>query len=141
VIAYLDTSVLIRILLREDHALREWHQIQLGITSEITRVECYRTLDRLRLIEVFDDEDYASKVIEVEDLLSRIDKWRLTKKILQRASDSLPTVIGTLDAIHLVSAMTYREGQPKDEPPIMLATHDQGLAACARATGFRVLGA
>jgi hypothetical protein len=50
-------------------------------------------------------------------------------------------VIGTLDAIHLVSAMLYRERQPEDEPPICIATHDNSLAACAHATGFRVLGA
>jgi predicted nucleic acid-binding protein len=140
VIAYLDTSVLIRILLREEKPLRAWRGIELGITSEITRVECYRTLDRLRVMEVLDDEEHATKTAEVDDLLSRIDTIRLTKRILARASEPLPTVIGTLDAIHLVSAMTYRDKQPKDEPPIYIATHDNSLGACARVTGFRVLG-
>ena len=139
-IKFLDTSVLIRILLREENPLRQWHEIQLGVTSQITRVECYRTLDRLRIVDVLNDDEHAEKVAEVEDLLSRIDVVRLDKRILARASESLPTAIGTLDAIHLVSAMTYRERQPKDEPPIYIATHDNSLAACARNTDFRVIG-
>jgi predicted nucleic acid-binding protein len=139
VIAYLDTSVLIRILLREKNTLPQWDEIQVGVTSQITRVECHRTLHRLRLIDVLNDDEHAAKLAEVEDLLSRIDIMPLKKLILQRASEPLPTVIGTLDAIHLVCAMTYRERQPREEPPIFLATHDQSLASAGRATGFRVL--
>ena len=137
--AYLDTSVLIRVLLREKTALVEWSEIELGVTSEITRVECYRTIDRLWSTDVLDDEDHAAKCVELEDLLGRIDVVPLTKEIPRRASQSLPTPIGTLDAIHLVSAMKYREAQEEDESPIFLATHDHALAAAARATGFRVL--
>lgn len=138
--AYLDTSVLIRVLLREKTALAEWNEIDLGVTSEITRVECYRTIDRLWSTDVLDDDDYAAKCVEAEDLLSRIDVVPLTKEILRRASQSLPTPIGTLDAIHLVSAMTYRERQDTDERPIVMATHDRSLAAGARAAHFELLG-
>jgi predicted nucleic acid-binding protein len=141
VIAYLDTSVLVRILLRESYPLSQWDEVRLGITSEITRLECYRTHDRLHLAEVFSDEEHAAKVAEVEDLLSRIDVVRLKKPILFRAAEPMPTIIGTLDAIHLVSALVFRERQPREEPPIYMATHDKALAACARASGFRVLGA
>ena len=129
-----------RILLREQNSLREWDEIEVGVTSEITRVECYRTIDRLYVIDVLDDDGRAAKIAELEDLLSRIDFVPLRKTILRRASEAMPTVIGTLDAIHLVSAMVYRKLQPENEPPIYLATHDHGMAACARATGFRVLG-
>jgi predicted nucleic acid-binding protein len=138
--AYLDTSVLIRVLLREKTALAEWNEITLGVTSQITRVECYRTIDRLWLTDFFDEGDHTAKLAEVEDLLSRIDVVPLTPEILRRATESLPTPIGTLDAIHLVSAMSYRDLQGPNERPIVMATHDRSLAAGARAAHFELLG-
>jgi predicted nucleic acid-binding protein len=138
--AYLDTSVLIRVLLREKTALAEWNEITLGVTSQITRVECHRTIDRLWLTDVLDEGDHAAKRAEVEDLLSRIDVIPLTPEILRRASEVLPTPIGTLDAIHLVSAMSYRELQDPSARPIIMATHDRSLAAGARAAHFELLG-
>lgn len=139
--AYLDTSVLIRVLLREKTALPEWNEITLGVTSQITRVECYRTIDRLWLTDVLDEDDHAAKRADVEDLLSRVDVVPLTPEILRRATEVLPTPIGTLDAIHLVSAMSYRELQDPNEHPIVVATHDRSLAAGARASRFEVIGA
>lgn len=49
--------------------------------------------------------------------------------------------VGTLDAIHLATAMHYQELQSPDEPPIRFATHDLALARAARAMGLRVIGA
>ena len=57
------------------------------------------------------------------------------------ASEPLPTVLGTLDAIHLASALLYRDAQPDDEPPIVIATHDRAFATAARILRFRVIGA
>ena len=47
---YVESSVLLRIVLGERDRLREWSRITEAMTSDITRVECLRTLDRLRLI-------------------------------------------------------------------------------------------
>jgi Transposase DDE domain len=41
VIAYIDTSVLLRVALGQSNALPEWRQIDRGITSALTRVEGY----------------------------------------------------------------------------------------------------
>ena len=38
-IAYVDSSVLLRLLLREPRALREWPQLEWGVTSALTEVE------------------------------------------------------------------------------------------------------
>lgn len=58
-IAYLDSSVLLRVVLGENGALEEWPTIECGLTSGLTEVECLRTLDRLRLAESLDDEQAA----------------------------------------------------------------------------------
>jgi hypothetical protein len=50
----------------------------------------------------------------------------------------MPTVLGTLDAIHLATALLWRENTGSD---LVMATHDGSLALAARAAGFRVIGA
>ena len=54
----------------------------------------------------------------------------------QRASETFPTVVGTLDAIHLATALAVREVEPID----LLLTHDAQLGTAARSLGFSVLG-
>ncbi len=41
----------------------------------------------------------------------------------------MPTVVGSLDAIHLVSAMLVRE---RHDPNVVFATHDRQNAVAAR---------
>ena len=45
---------------------------------------------------------------------------------------------GTLDAIHLATAMLWRERTGAD---LVMATHDTALATASRASGLRVIGA
>jgi len=48
-IAYVDASVLLRVVLRQPNALPEWTQIDRGVSSALVTTESLRTLDRLRL--------------------------------------------------------------------------------------------
>jgi len=57
--------------------------------------------------------------------------------VLSRASQPLPTELGTLDAIHLASALLWRDTAGID---LFMATHDSALAVAARACGLRVVG-
>jgi predicted nucleic acid-binding protein len=45
--------------------------------------------------------------------------------------------LGTLDAIHLATALAWRERADED---LTLATHDRALGAAARASGVPVVG-
>jgi predicted nucleic acid-binding protein len=45
--AYLDSSVLLRLLLGQADALAEWQEVEAGVVSALVEVECLRTLDRL----------------------------------------------------------------------------------------------
>jgi hypothetical protein len=60
----------------------------------------------------------------------------LDERIMQRASETFPTVVGTLDAIHLATAISVRESEEID----LLLTHDSQLGIAARSLGFEVLG-
>jgi hypothetical protein len=106
-------------------------------TSQLTEVECLRTLDRLyRLGRLSADEVAAARAV-VFDALDAAEVMAVAPGILRRASEPLPTPLGTLDAIHLVSALTLAERFSID---ITFATHDRDLGRCARACGLDVIG-
>jgi hypothetical protein len=60
----------------------------------------------------------------------------VTEAILVRAGESFPTVVGTLDAIHLASALAVRDSVGLDR----LLTHDLQQATTARGLGLQVEG-
>ena len=136
-IAYIDTSALLRIVLREAGALEELRTYEALISSELIAVESRRTIDRLRLQGALTTEEAAERARVVADWLEAIDLVLLRPPVLSRASDPLPTPLGTLDAIHLVTALIWRE---RMGPLPVIATHDTALGLAARAFGFEVRG-
>ncbi|HET8772215.1 MAG TPA: PIN domain-containing protein [Thermoanaerobaculia bacterium] len=139
-ITYLDSSVLLRIVLREPGPLAEWDQITVPITSVLTRVGMARTMDRNTILRTASETELAAKRDEIADMLRRINAVALDGSVLDEAARPLPVVVGTLDAIHLASAVLYRAARP-GERPIYFATHDKQLATAARAMHFEVIGA
>ena len=136
-IAYLDSSVLLRVVLGQRGRLKEWRAVDEGIVSALAEVECLRTLDRLRLRGAITDQDLSIRREAVYRLLEEIEIVEPTRPILARASLPLATPVGTLDAIHLATAMLWRESNPAD---LAFATHDAALGIAARASGFTVVG-
>ena len=58
-IAYLDSSVLLRMVLGQKDRLRQWREVRQGVASSLVEVECLRTLDRLRLYQGIGHEAIA----------------------------------------------------------------------------------
>ncbi|MBI4470893.1 MAG: PIN domain-containing protein [Acidobacteria bacterium] len=136
-IAYLDSSVLLRVILGQRDKLKEWKSIDRGVASALVETECLRSLDRLRLRSGTGDEEIAIRREAVFRLLESIEVVDLDQRILKRAAQPLPTELGTLDAIHLVTALDWGEESGK---PLVMATHDQALGVAARACGLPVVG-
>lgn len=136
-IAYLDSSALLRLVLREQGALEELPSAETLVSSELLSVECLRTLDRLRLQGALSLEETLARRDAVVDWLEAVDLVLLQRSVLSRASEPFPTPLGTLDALHLATALLWREQTGKD---LVMATHDAGLALAARAFGFETLG-
>jgi predicted nucleic acid-binding protein len=130
--------VLLRVVLSQPDRLPEWADIRQAVTSALTEVECLRTLDRRLRQGLLDSEDLADRRGLVLRLLERMDRVDVSPAILRRAADPFPTPLGTLDAIHLATAILWRDGRTQ---PLVLATHDGQLATAARATGFATTGA
>lgn len=133
---YVDSSVLLRVVLGESRRLRTWGRISQAVSSELIRLECLRTLDRARLTLRLEDEAVADRRAAVLEAIEGFSLVPLSRPVLERAADPFPTMVGSLDAIHLASALLVRD-RFED---LSLATHDDELALAARAVGFQVQG-
>lgn len=138
-IAYVDSSVLLRIVLGQPDALAEWSTIRQGVASALVMTESLRTLDRLRLRARVPDSDIAVRRATVLELLGSLHLVDVDQVVLERAAQPMPTELGTLDAIHLATALLWRNTTRGSD--LVMATHDEALATAARAHGLRVVGA
>jgi predicted nucleic acid-binding protein len=136
-IAYVDASVLLRVAFGEASRLREWEDIQLGVSSDLVRVECLRTIDRMRIRVPLDDDEIVQRRQALGAMLERMDLAAVSPPVLERASEPFPTALGTLDAIHLATALLW---QRSEEQRLTFLTHGAELGRAARAMGFAVLG-
>lgn len=132
---YVDASVLLRVVLREDSPLTTWRDIT-PVSSELSRVECLRVIDRARNAFRVDDSMSSSQRAAILTALSAFSLVSVSGSILERAADPFPTALGTLDAIHLATALQLRD----EYPALAFATHDRELATAARSVGFTVEG-
>jgi predicted nucleic acid-binding protein len=132
-----DTSVLLRLVLREAGALDELRSYDTLVSSELIAIESCRTIDRLRLQGSLTTEEAALRLAVVTDWIEAIDLVLLRPPVLSRASEPLPTPLGTLDALHLATALIWRDRMGSLPT---LATHDATLGLAARTFGFDVRG-
>jgi uncharacterized protein len=137
VIAYLDTSALLRLVLREAGALEELRSCEGLVSSELLAVEALRTLDRLRLQGALSVEEAVVRRETVTEWLEAVDLVLLRRPVLARASEPSATPLGTLDSLHLATALVWRE---RAQEALTMATHDRDLALAARSFGIEVLG-
>jgi predicted nucleic acid-binding protein len=137
VIAYVDASVLLRVALGQPDVLPEWPRIQRGISSALVTIESLRTLDRLRLRAKLADAEVARRRATIFALIDSLEVVDIDSVILDRAAQPMPTELGTFDAIHLATALLWKEMTRED---LVMATHDDALAVGAQAHGLPVVG-
>jgi hypothetical protein len=135
-IVYVDSSVVLRPLFAQPARLRSWGQWSAAYSSELLGIECRRAIDRLRLSDLYDDDQVGTSTQELIHIERTIRRIRLTRSIIRDASKTMPTIVKTLDAIHLASAIAMRERRGIE---LLFATHDTQQAIAARALGFTTL--
>ena len=113
-IAYVDASVLLRVALRQADALPEWRHVEQGVASALILTESLRTLDRLRLRANLSDEEVATRRATILRLVASLELVELDEVVLERAAQPMPTELGTLDALHLATAVLWREASGAD---------------------------
>ncbi len=123
---YADTSALVKLVVREPEtdALRRWvadgHEVA---SSDLVRTELVRAVRRAA----------PTAMAQARDLLSRVTLLAATPGVFDSAARLDPTELGSLDAIHLASALVLG-----DELEGMIV-YDERLAGAARMLGIPVL--
>jgi len=100
-------------------------------------VEGRRVIDHLRLELALDDLGVADAQEELSRIERAIGRIPLTRKVLERASMPMATVVRTLNAIHLASSLLL---QDRLGTQIVFATHDIQQATGGRALGLACAG-
>ncbi len=134
---YLDSSIVLRKILKQSQALQEWSRIRTAVSSRLLRLECHRTMDRLRLRLALSDEEIASGRDTLKGVLNQIGVIPVSEEVWRRAEQPFATALGSLDSIHLATAILWRDLHGDE---LVFATHDNDLALAARAHGFPVIG-
>jgi hypothetical protein len=118
-------------------ALPEWRQIDRGVSSALISTESLRTLDRVRIRASLSDIEIARRRSTILNLIDSLELIEVDSTVLDRAAQPMPTELGTLDAIHLASALLWKDVISID--PVM-ATHAGALGLAAHAHGLKVVG-
>jgi predicted nucleic acid-binding protein len=129
--------VLLRIVLREAGALDDLRTYDGLVSSELIAVESARTLDRLRNQGALTIDEATDPTGVVKEWLEAVDLVLLRPAVLTRASEPMPLPVGALDAIHLATALVWRD---RVGPLPHMLTDDAVLGVAARAFGFDVRG-
>jgi predicted nucleic acid-binding protein len=132
--AYLDSSVVLRRLLRHPDALTGFARWDL-VASDLMEVEALRTLYRVHTEGKLSDDDFGARIAELRGIVAALDQFPITKSVLRRAGGPFPGILKTLDAIHLATALLWSEHFGEN---IVMITHDRQLARVARASGLEV---
>ncbi|MBI5509965.1 MAG: PIN domain-containing protein [Deltaproteobacteria bacterium] len=132
---YVDASIVLRGLLSGDRAMSKIAPTDEVGTSDLLEIECKRVLQRERLESHLDDRQYSESLVLLDSLLDHLFVIALGPAVKRRATEPFPTVIGTLDAIHLASAILWRDAEPSSK--LRILTYDRQLALCAQAMGIQ----
>jgi hypothetical protein len=115
--------VLLRVVLGEPGVLPEWRSIDMAISSELSRVEALRTIDRARIRLRLSDVERREGIFAT---LNGFHIAGLDAAVLERAANPFPTLVRTLGALQLATALLLRaehakastEPGPGDKPLI-----------------------
>ena len=134
---FLETSVLLRFLFAEPNSLNDLTQKPYFVASELIRLEALRTIDRMRLTQGLQSHDVANRMRGVNEFLRYVETIPVQSSVIERASLPFPTPIRSLDALHLSSALLWKQSKKKE---LVFLTHDIELAQAAQALGLEVEG-
>lgn len=101
---YLDTSALVKLVIEEAEtdALRAWLAKLSGVprlSSSLIRVEVPRSILRRS----------PAAVLHGRRIVARVRRVAMTNEVLDVAAMMQPTLVRSLDAIHLASALTVHD--------------------------------
>lgn len=126
---YLDSSAVMRWIFRSPGYFKSFKGWSESVSSILLSIECYRTLDRLRLEGKLDDEEVTQARLQVQNIADSLQIVSIDDAVAALAQTSFPTVVKSLDAIHLATALLW---QDQTNERLTIVSHDKQFCnACA----------
>jgi predicted nucleic acid-binding protein len=121
---YLDTSALTKLVVAEGEtdALRSWltRVDRNPVSSDLTRTELLRVAKRIA----------PNRVLLAREVLDSITLIELTTEIFEVAGRLDPSILRSLDAVHLAAALSLGDEMES------IVTYDERLASAATSNGL-----
>ncbi|TVR35503.1 MAG: PIN domain-containing protein [Spirochaetaceae bacterium] len=131
---YLDSSVVLALLLEDSDALKPLQDEQQVGSSRLLWIEVARVIERAVRTEQLSEQDGVAVRRQFQQLSSGLFQLKLHEPVFARSAGSFPLLVRTLDAIHLASAELWLHG---DAPSgLSVWTLDQRMNLCAASLGF-----
>lgn len=135
-VAYLDSSLVLRHILNGDMAIAQAFAHESVIASELLEIECRRVLYRCRLQGELDDDRLYTAFTRLDSVLAGINLLSMDEAVKRRSMESFPMTVKTLDALHVATALVWQSRNPDE--PISLYSTDAGMNRVAYAVGITV---
>lgn len=125
---YLDSSAIVKLVVGEPETealvalLSDWPE---RITSVVSRVEVMRAARRAGA--------GGETLLRAGEVLARIGQVHMDAAVLDIAARLEPASVGTLEAIHIATALSVGEDLGA------LVTYDERMAAASKAAGIEML--
>lgn len=133
---YVDSSVILQYLLTDSMDFERVRGFDDVGSSELTDIECRRVLHRYRLDGSITDSQLEEALTCFVELSAGLRLFEMTAAVKRRAAEAFPTVIGTLDAIHISTARLWAD---QGVEPLVLFTFDHQMRVCAGAMGLHTI--
>jgi uncharacterized protein len=125
VASYFDTSALVKLVVAEPEtaALQAWIAAapRTPVSCDLARTELVRSVRRAA----------PDQLLRARDVLDSVTLFEVTTSMFEAAGLLDPSILCTLDALHLAAAITLGDELE------CIVTYDDRLAAAARANGVR----
>jgi predicted nucleic acid-binding protein len=135
-VAFVDTSVVLRFVLEGDISLHHAFKVPVTACCELLWIEAMRVAQRLRMDGALTDQGLAEAVSRIAACYASLRVYLLDEEIKRAAAGPFPTVVGTLDALHLACALRAARHYPGET--LLVFSRDKQMNLCARALGFAV---
>jgi predicted nucleic acid-binding protein len=133
-----ESSVIVRIVVGQPRPLDNWRNIMLPVASALVEIEVPRAIDALRRAGKLTNGEAARAAAEGRELVRASNLIEIDAAVRLRAAGPFSVPLRSLDAIHVATALIYRERNP--ELALTFATHDERVARAAQAHGLTVIG-
>jgi len=82
------------------------------------------------------DLELSELKIDLAQLIASIDIIAMNRDIVALAKGSFPTIVKSLDAIHVASALLWQ----KNHADVAILSHDKSMLTLAAALNFKTIG-